>query len=213
VVVIHCGVDTQVFQPAAGAPGPADGRTFTLVCVGTLHEVKGQEYLVEACRHLAARGIPFRCELVGDGPDRRKLARQALAAGISDRVSFRGSLTREEVREALRAADVVLAPSVPTANGRREGIPVALMEAMASGRPVVASRLSGIPELVADGESGLLVEPRDAEGLARAVERLLGDEGLRRRLGAAGRTKVEREFDLRRCAISLVARFRREPGR
>jgi glycosyltransferase involved in cell wall biosynthesis len=213
VAVIHCGVDIQVFRPgSARAVGESCSRPFTVLCVGTLHEVKGQSYLIEACRQLAGRGIAFACHFVGDGPDRQDLARQAAQAGIGDQVHFRGQLTQDEVREVLAGADVVAAPSVPTRDGRREGIPVALMEAMASGVPVVASRISGIPELVEDGETGLLVEPRDVEGLARALEQLLRDEGLRSRLGTAGRVKVEREFNLRKSAATLMRHFLGENG-
>lgn len=205
VVVIHCGVDLRVFQPGGG-----DARSEEpprILCIGTLHEVKGQRYLVEACAMLAARGLAFACRLVGDGPDQPALARQVERAGLNGRVRLLGALTQDEVREELRRAHVVAAPSVPTRDGRREGIPVALMEAMASGVPVVASRISGIPELVEDAESGLLVEPRDVEGLSAALERLLRDEDLRRRLGASGRAKVEREFDLHRNAALLLARY------
>jgi len=102
---------------------------------------------------------------------------------------------------------LVAVPSVPTSGGRREGIPVVLMEAMSCGIAVVASRLSGIPELVLDDSTGLLVEPRDANGLAEALERLLRDPNLRRRLGDAARAKVEREFDLRKNAAALTRRF------
>ena len=216
VAVIHCGVDLGAFKPGSAdqEPGSSDQgvgsrqQPPTVLCIGTLHEVKGQAILIEACGLLTSRGVPMACHLVGDGPDQPQLTRLAARVGIGDRVHFSGRLTQEEVRDALRTATVVAAPSVPTRSGRREGIPVALMEAMASGVPVVASRISGIPELVEDGESGLLVEPRDAEGLANALERLLGDEGLRRRLGAAGRIKVQQEFDLRKSAAFLVQRFR-----
>jgi glycosyltransferase involved in cell wall biosynthesis len=212
VIVIHCGVDMQVYQPRplpARSPDPAE--PINIFCVATLHEVKGQTYLLEACRRLAERGIPFACHLVGDGPDRTRLARQAEEGGIGDRVRFRGWLTRDEVRNALSEADVVAAPSVQTRISR-EGIPVALMEAMASGVPVVASRLSGIPELVQDGDNGLLVEPADVEGLAGALERLQRDDKLRRRLGAAGRDTVEREFNLRRSADLLMQQFLNGPA-
>ncbi|MGH3020372.1 MAG: glycosyltransferase, partial [Gaiellaceae bacterium] len=101
-------------------------------------------------------------------------------------------------------AHAVVAPSVPTAEGKREGIPVVLMEAMASGVPVVASGISGIPELVDDGVSGLLVPPGDSRALARALRRLHDDPGLRERLAGAGREKVEREFDVRASAAELV---------
>jgi glycosyltransferase involved in cell wall biosynthesis len=179
-----------------------------VLCIGTLHEVKGQAYLLEACRLLAARGILLECHLVGDGEDERELRDLADRSGIGDRVRFLGRQTQVEVREALAQADMVAAPSVPTRDGRREGIPVALMEAMASGVPVVASRISGIPELVAHEQTGLLVEPRDPAGLSLALERLARDEGLRRRLADAGRSMVEREFDLRKTAASLSRRFR-----
>jgi glycosyltransferase involved in cell wall biosynthesis len=212
VAVIHCGVDTRRFEPAPVNGGRPSRESLEVFCIGTLHEVKGQRYLIEACRRLAARGVPFTCHFVGDGPDQQELMQHAVQAGIADRVRFLGRLTQEEVRAALRRSDVVAAPSVPTRNGRREGIPVALMEAMACGVPVVASRISGIPELIEDGTSGLLVEPRDSDGLADALERLR-DPSLSRRLGAAGRLKVEREFDLRASAACLMRRFRGEVGR
>jgi glycosyltransferase involved in cell wall biosynthesis len=212
VAVIHCGVDTTAFRPAVVESREDSGR-FGVACIGTLHEVKGQSYLIDACRILAARGVDVECLLVGDGPDEPDLARRVADAGLGERVRFLGRLDQNEVRAVLARADAVAAPSVPTSNGRREGIPVALMEAMASGVPVVASRLSGIPELVEDGRSGLLVEPRDAGSLAAALQRLAEDHDLRRRLGAAGRVKVEQEFDLRQSARRLSERFASEVGR
>jgi glycosyltransferase involved in cell wall biosynthesis len=204
VVVIHCGVDTSRFRPEA-----RDARTgrLEIVCVGTLHEVKGQAYLVEACRTLARDGIDVHCSLIGDGPDRAKLERLIADTGLKDRVSITGGLTQDRVAMLLRGADVLVAPSVPTAGGKREGIPVVLMEALSSGIPVVASNLSGIPELVEDGLTGLLVEPRDAAGIAAALTRLEADPGLARRLGLAGRDKVLREFDLDTNAGLLASRF------
>jgi glycosyltransferase involved in cell wall biosynthesis len=214
IAVIHCGVDTAVFDPdgreAAGpARGDGDGATLAVLCVGTLHQVKGQTFLIEACRKLSESGVPVVCHLVGDGPDRTDLARQARSAGLEGAVRFHGHLTRAEVAELFRRADVVAAPSVPTRDGRREGIPVALMEAMASGVPVVASRLSGIPELVEDERTGLLEPPHDAAALAQAIARLQADPGLRGRLAAAGRTKVVAEFDLKSNAAALLEHVRR----
>jgi len=209
LAVIHCGIDPEIFRPVPGEKRSADGP-LRLVCVGTLHEVKGQAVLIEACRRLAARGIAFRCDLVGDGPDRVALERQARGAGLDGRVRFLGALARPEVAARLRDSDVAVVPSVPTRDGRREGIPVALMEAAATGRPVVASRLSGIPEAIADGAEGLLVEPGDASGLADAIARLAEDPALRERLGAAARERMLREFDLATNARRLAARFRRE---
>ena len=145
--------------------------------------------------------------LVGDGPDRPALEQAIAAAGLQDRVVLAGPRTREEVAADLASSDVLVAPSVPTKQGRREGIPVVLMEAMSSGLPVVASGISGIPELVDDGWNGLLVPPGDPAALARALRRLALSASLRRRLGAEGRRTVERGFDVERSADELVRRF------
>jgi colanic acid/amylovoran biosynthesis glycosyltransferase len=205
VVVVHCGVDTSAFAPAGHR---APGARLAIVCVGALHAVKGQRHLIEACRLLAARGISFICYFVGDGPDRRALERQAALAELSDSVVFLGAQTSDTVAKLLQRCDVLVAPSVPTRKGRREGIPVVLMEAMASGLPVVASRLSGIPELVEHQRTGLLVRPGDAAAIAECVTRLANDEALRGRLVAAGREKVELEFETNRSAARLVELFR-----
>jgi colanic acid/amylovoran biosynthesis glycosyltransferase len=205
LAVIHCGVDTDLFRPPESAP---PDRPFSLLCVGTLHEVKGQGYLVEACRLLVEAGVELSCTLLGDGPDREALTRQIAAAGLTGRVEITGPRTRDQVAELLHAAHVLVTPSVPTREGKREGIPVVLMEAMASGVPVVASGISGIPELVADGESGLLVPPRDPRALTDALRRLHDDRALRERLALAGREKVVGEFDVRKNAAELVGRFR-----
>jgi glycosyltransferase involved in cell wall biosynthesis len=205
--VIRCGVDTSVFRARAESNGTGSHGRLVIVCTGTLYEVKGQTYLIEACRLLAERGIDFALHLVGDGPDLAALRDQAAQAGIADRVHFEGRRTREEIARLLGRASVVAVPSVPTSNGRREGIPVVLMEAMASGLPVVASGISGIPELVEHERNGLLVPPREPAALADALERLGRDAGLRRRLGQAGRDKVLREFNLQRNAATLAARF------
>jgi colanic acid/amylovoran biosynthesis glycosyltransferase len=212
LAVIHCGIDPEIFRPVPERASQ-EAQPLRLVCVGTLHEVKGQTVLIEACRLLAERGIAFRCDLVGDGPDRKALERQARAAGLEGHVRFLGALTRSEVAARLRDADIAVVPSVPTRDGRREGIPVALMEAAATGRPVVASRLSGIPEAIEDGAQGLLVEPGDFRGLADALGRLAADPLLRERLGAAARERMLREFDLATNARRLAAHFLRQtPG-
>jgi colanic acid/amylovoran biosynthesis glycosyltransferase len=203
VEVIHCGVDLAGFPSTLDRePGP-----LRIVAVGTLHEVKGQAHLIAACRQLADRGLPFACRFIGDGPDREALVTSVRASGLDDRIEFVGRLASEQVAAELGRSDVLVAPSVPTRGGKREGIPVVLMEVMASGLPVVASRLSGIPELVADGESGILVAPGDEAGLADALERLALDPALRRRLGDAGRATVARDFEINRNAQALRDRI------
>lgn len=205
--VIHCGVDTSLFEPnhndrPAGRSGP-----LRLLCIGTLHAVKGQRYLIAAVAQLRGDGVDVTCDFVGDGPDHAALVQQAEQAGVATAVHFHGAQTREQVIGHLRRADVLVAPSVPSSDGRREGIPVALMEAMASGLPVVASRLSGIPELVKDGETGLLAPPGDVDALAAKIHQLDDDPALRRTLAMAGRAAVVRDFDLHRNAAALARRF------
>jgi colanic acid/amylovoran biosynthesis glycosyltransferase len=204
--VIRCGVDTRVFSPPVARP--ADGP-LQIVCIGTLHEVKGQTHLIEACRLLREAGLRFTCRLVGEGPDREALETRIAAAGLSRQVELVGARTRPEIATMLRDADVLVLPSVPTSRGQREGLPVVLMEAMSAGLPVVASGISGIPELVEDGVTGLLVPPGQPVAIAAAVERLGHDPTLRRRLGAAARERVLADFDVDRNAAALAARFAR----
>jgi glycosyltransferase involved in cell wall biosynthesis len=205
VEVIHCGVDTARLRPRP-KPGPAEAP-FTILCIGTLHEVKGQHILVEACRLLRDRGLTLRCRLIGDGEDEDLLRERIDASGLGGVVSLDGRRTRDEVIAAIGDADLLVTPSVVARNGKREGIPVVLMEAMSCGLPVVASRLSGIPELVEHEIEGLLVPPGDAVALADAIERLHDDAALRARMGAAARRRIEQEFDLATNARTILDRI------
>ena len=212
MAVIRCGVDLERFSPREAVPGDSteEDRTtpLSIVSVGTLHEVKGQTHLVEACRRLIASGIEVRCELIGDGPDRERLLAQIKAAGADEQVRIAGAQPHDVLAKRLRDADVLVAPSVPSSDGRREGLPVVLMEAMASGVVVVASRLSGIPELVEDGVTGLLTDPGDAAAIASALARLHEYPTLRRSLATAARERVMRDYDQRVIARHLLACFR-----
>ena len=214
LAVVHVGIDGRRFVPTdraappEGDRGGPDGEPARILCIGTLHEVKGQRHLIAAARILAARGTPFVLSFVGDGPDRAELEALAASVPAAGRVEFLGQQTRDRIVELLGTADLLVAPSVPTAEGKREGIPVVLIEAMASGVAVVASHLSGIPELVEDGVTGLTVPPGDEAGLAAAIGGLLADPGRRAELAAAGRRKVETDFDLDTNAARLVGMFR-----
>jgi glycosyltransferase involved in cell wall biosynthesis len=210
--VIHTGVDTTAFWPPAALHDAVNGWPLEILCIGTLHEVKGQKHLIAAIALLRQRGIPVTCAFIGDGPDRAMLERLAAEAGLAGHIRFLGRLTQAEIRRHLQEADALVAPSVPSSDGRREGIPVALMEAMACGLPVVASRLSGIPELVEDGRTGLLAEPGSPADLARALEQLYGSPALRGELGRAARAKVMTDFDLHQNAARL-AHYMRESVR
>lgn len=206
IQVLRCGVDTRVFQHNR-KPVDGDEKIFRVVCVGTLYPVKGQAVLLRACKQLLDEGVPVECQLVGDGPDREMLVALAQELEVDGAVKFLGQQPRSQVATLLRDADVLVAPSVPTKCGRREGIPVVLMEAMASGIPVVASNISGIPELVKHGQTGLLVEPDDAGGLADSIRQLAKDDDLRSRLSRSGRLLVEQEYDLRVNAATVADYF------
>jgi glycosyltransferase involved in cell wall biosynthesis len=201
VHVIHCGVDPGFFTPAAVSRGPHG--PIRLVCVASLEEVKGHRFLIEACRLLHGAGIEWQLDLVGDGPLRHRLEREVAAAGLDARVRLLGGQPRAEVARILVQADIAVLASHPTAGGKREGIPVALMEAMSCGLPVVATAISGIPELVDSGVTGLLVPSGDAAALADALRSLAADKALRERLGRAARARIVRDFDLSTSALAL----------
>jgi glycosyltransferase involved in cell wall biosynthesis len=193
VEVVHCGVDAERYRWRDLNGRDAD----RVVCVASLMAKKGHADLVDALALVAERRPGVVLELVGDGPEHERVVRRARERGVSERVSMLGARSSDEVRATLAGARAFALPSVRLPNGRMEGIPVALMEAMASGVPVVATRLSGVPELVQDGVTGLLVEPHDPEALAEALERLLADDVLAAQLARAARARVERSFGLR----------------
>ncbi len=211
VLVVRCGIDARRF-PRRDAVLRQPGAALQVACLGTLHEVKGQTHLIEACRILRNRGTDVAVTFVGSGPDLDALRAQARAAGIEGSVTFTGPLPQPEVRTVLAGADVLVTPSVPSADGRREGLPVVILEAMATGVPVVASQLSGIPEAVQDGRTGLLVEPGDAAGLADALERLALDPSLASDLSDRAAVLAAEEFDGDRSAHRLVDLFAGSPA-
>lgn len=207
--VVHCGVEPDIF---AFTPEKNNER-FQIVCVASFEEVKGHKYLIEGCRQLAERGYVFDCHLVGDGPVQAKVEQQIVESGLADCFHLHGGLPREQVLAILARADVKVLASVRTKNGKREGIPVVLMEAMACGMPVVVSKISGIPELVDDLKAGILVQPGDAVGFADALQKLADDRKLRIEMGTCGRKKIVDEFNLHKSAVQLHDLFLNFNGR
>lgn len=181
--VMPMGADVDAVRAAADGIASEPGR---LLFVGRLVEKKGLAVLIEALRMIPA-GLTWSLDVVGDGPLRSRL--EAAADGLP--VRFLGQLGRDELSRRLGASSIVVVPSVPAASGDQDGLPVALLEAMAVGRPAVGSRLSGIDDAIADGETGLLVPPGDPAALATALEKLLTDESLRTTLGAAASRRAE----------------------
>lgn len=201
--VCPLGVDADRYVPAP--PHPA-ARPFKVLCVGRLTPAKGQRILIDACAALAAQGRDFRLVLVGAGPDEADLKAAVAAHGLGERVEFTGPLNQAQVRARYADADAFALPSFS------EGVPVVLMEAMASGVPCVTTRITGIPELIHDGEHGLLVTPSDTAQLAGALARLMDDPQLRARIAAAGRAKVRETHDLQRNVARLADIFQNRIG-
>lgn len=208
VQVVRAGIDLDRITPREQEPTGDP----VLLCVGTLHEVKGQRFLLEAAARLSRQGRNVRVVLLGDGPDGDSLKALTDQLGCADRVLFAGAVNHDEVLRWYERSTVVVTPSVPSSDGRREGIPTVLMEAMATGVPVVGSDLTGIPELIEHGVTGLLSPPGDAAALADALASLLDDPDMAARLGRAGRERVAAEFDVVATTRQL-ARMMTTPSR
>ena len=203
---IYHGLDTRQFAPRADvAEEPA---TPLLLSVGRLVEKKGFPVLIEACRLLKDRGYRFQCRIIGGpGPCERQVASLIHESGLEDVVELRPAVTQEELREVYRQATLFVLPCQIAGNNDRDGIPNVLVEAMASGLPVVSTNIAGIPELIERGVNGLLTPQKDARALADAIGQLLDAPALRRELGGAAREKVCRSFDAESNVLALHRLF------
>jgi len=165
--IVHCGITPEQYQPRLTPAQPGD--PLDIINVGSLQPYKGQRYLIEACALLRERGIPFRCRIIGGGEEQKQLRTLIDHLHLTGQVQLVGPLPQEKVAKLLPTANCYAQPSIITPSGKMEGIPVALMEAMACRLPVVATQLSGVPELVRPGVTGRLVPPADAPALAEAL--------------------------------------------
>lgn len=213
VHVVHVGIETELYaRPTAGSAGETAGESdaagastpVRLLSVAALRDYKGLPVLLEACSRLRSDGVDLECEVVGEGPMRAELERLIRELTLESCVRLAGAKPQDEVRRRLAERPIFVLPSIILRDGWMEGIPVALMEAMASGCAVVASRLSGIPELVESGVSGVLVEPDNPQALADAIRSLASDEAQARRLGSNGKAKVDAQFRLDRTVTELL---------
>lgn len=203
IVVHHLGLDVEKIEVNLG-----NRANRTVVAVGGLGPAKGFDVLIRAIDCLAAGGEEVRLELLGDGPERRSLEHLVRRLGLEGRVRLRGWRSPEEVEAAMRSATLLVHPS----SRLGDAVPTVIKEALAVGTPVVASRIAGIPELLADGRCGKLVPPRDPVILARAISEMLADEEKRRNYAVAGRAMAEKTFHLWRNGERL-ARLLRETRR
>jgi colanic acid/amylovoran biosynthesis glycosyltransferase len=203
-VIIRSGVDTSLFHPSRREPR-GDGRAFQALCVASLQDYKGHPFLLDAAAQLMRDGLEFRILCVGEGEDRPAIEARIAELGLGERVQLLGAQPRQRVVELLSESDAFVLPSIITDSGKMEGIPLALMEALAMETPVVATDISGLAELVVHEETGLLVPQRDGAALADALGRLAGDDALSRALGKRGREKVLAEYDVKRNEAALAA--------
>ncbi len=195
VQLVYHGIDLSQFSAAAPVQAMPDAARL-LLSVGRLVEKKGHDDLIAACAMLHERGRQFRCMIVGEGPLRQALQGQIDRLGLADVVALAGAMTHADLISLYARASVfALSPRI-TENGDRDGIPNVIAEAMAVGVPVVSTGVSGIPELVLDGHTGLLVPPNQPQRLAEAIERLFADPGQAATLASAARDRLTREFDL-----------------
>jgi colanic acid/amylovoran biosynthesis glycosyltransferase len=204
--LVHYGIDPTEFCPA---PVPTTDATFRILSVGSLFEKKGHTCLIAACAELVARGYRIDCSIVGAGRLKEALEIQIHARNLSDCVHLLGARNQQEVQALYRHSDVFVLACVTARNGDRDGMPNVLLEAMALQLPVITTPITGNPELVHDGENGLLVPEKDAHALALAIERLINDPGLRLHLGEKGRQTIVESFDIHQTAAQMFTLFSR----
>lgn len=204
---VYNGMELENFPPVGPievVPGPA-----RILSVGRLVPFKGFDVLISACAELHQAGVPFTCEIVGDGPLRDTLQAQIAASGLTEAIKLAGALPQQEVFAKLRSCDIFALAAIVDEAGASDVFPTVILEAMASSRPVVSTSVAGIPEAVAHGLTGLLVPAGDISAFAKGLERLIADQWLRVTFGGKGRTRVEQYFQVEATIAPLMALFER----
>ncbi len=204
---LYNGIDLGLFLPQIRNPEPG-----LIVSVGRLVEKKGFDYLIHACYLLKQKGQRFNCIIVGDGEQRVELEARIAELGMGSDIKFVGAMTQTDVITLLGRATVFALPCVVGRDGNRDGLPTVLLEAMALGVPVVSTRVTGIPEIIDHGQTGMLVEERDAESLAVALTELLLSPELRQRCSSGAQEKVKRQFNSAENVKQLKAYFSASTG-
>ena len=202
---VYNGIDLSKFSRALESV--PSGDPIRLLSVGRLVAFKGFEVLIDACAQLARDGIDFSCEIIGEGPLREELEACVAGNNLAEKVFFLGAQSQDYVLKSLAACDIFVLAALIDARGASDVFPTVIAEAMTSGKPVVSTTVAGIPELVAQNETGLLVPPQDAPALAAAIARLARDGALRTSLGRAGRVRIEKQFTIENTIEPLLQRF------
>lgn len=206
VRLIYHGIDTRRFKPAAQRPQPDN----LILAVGRFESVKGFPLLVLACARLKEMGVPFECCIAGDGDDKALVESLVKQHHLEDLVRLPGSVRQEQILQYYQRAAVFALPCIPAADGRHDGIPNVVVEAMATGLPVVSTTIGGVPEVVDHGQTGFLVAPGDHNQLADQLRAVLEDAPLRQRIGKAAREKILEHFDNRITIEPLINLLHKE---
>jgi colanic acid/amylovoran biosynthesis glycosyltransferase len=203
LVKISNGIDMERFQPSKfEAPQP-----LTFLCVARFVEKKGHTILIEACRRLKEKGAVFRCLLAGKGKLQESIKRAIRENQLEDVVELLGPLTQKEILQRYHQSHVFVLPCVEGSDGNKDGLPVSIVEALACGLPVITTPMTGNPEVVKEGENGLLVPFHDAEALAKAMDSLIHDPRFYQQLRKGARPSVAKMFDQTRTALDLAKVF------
>ena len=196
--ICRLGVDPQRFTPAVKNKA---NETCQLLCVGRLTPAKGQAILLASVAQLKQQGITVHLTLVGMGPDEQSLKNHAESLDIVSQVTFTGAVDQDNILTYYNAADMFVLPSFA------EGLPVVLMEAMAMEIPCITTMITGVPELIENGQNGLLVPASDSEALTQAIKLLAENQALRQQLGKAGRLKVLADYELHKNTLYLYEKL------
>lgn len=199
---VYNGLDLSVFKPAVPGAGP-----MRLLSIGRLIEKKGFIFLIEACRLLRSSGIPFVCQIVGEGPEHGRLDGLIREYDLSDLVQLTGPLPQTEIVEIFAQSSIFVFPAIHDSSGDSDNLPTVLIEAMASRLPIVATGVAGIPEIVQDNENGIIVPEKDPARLADAIQMMAFDGALLQRFGKASRQIAEEKFALSNTVGQLKRLF------